>query len=191
MFNVEEANHGIPDYIFFPHWSWPVAESVLAYNCVAFHMTDLPFGRGGSPLQNLIERGHDTTKITAFRMTEELDAGPIYCKTEMSLDGAAHEIYDRAAEISMDLMAHIVANEPVPAPQEGISTSFQRRRPEQSVLPFGATPGWIYNHIRMLDADGYPRAFLEWNDYLFEFRDAKLTGEEVNARVRISVRRPS
>ena len=26
------------------------------YKCIIFHMTDLPFGRGGSPLQNLISR---------------------------------------------------------------------------------------------------------------------------------------
>ena len=24
------------------------------FNCIIFHMTDLPYGRGGSPLQNLI-----------------------------------------------------------------------------------------------------------------------------------------
>src|SRR5215475_2962650 len=157
IFNAEEGISGVPRYIFFPHWSWIVNEPlVLAYDCVAFHMTDLPFGRGGSPLQNLIERGYDTTKITAFRMTEELDAGPVYCKAEMSLDGAAHEIYARAAEISLDLIAHIVATEPVPAPQEGIPTVFKRRRPEESLLPFGATTYCLYDYIRMLDADGYP-----------------------------------
>src|SRR5215475_7940036 len=187
--NIAVSN---PRYIFFPHWSHLIAPSILeTVECVGFHMTDLPYGRGGSPLQNLIERGHDTTKITAFRMTEELDAGPIYCKAEMSLDGAAHEIYARAAEISLDLMAHIVANEPVPAPQEGTPTVFKRRHPRQSLLPSAATPEWLYDYIRMLDADGYPRAFLEWDDWLFEFRDAKLTGEELNAKVRISLRRSS
>jgi len=179
-------------YIFFPHWSWIVPNEIIdAYECVAFHMTDLPYGRGGSPLQNLIERGHDSTKITAFRMTGELDAGPIYCKTEMSLDGAAHEIYTRAAEISLDLIAHIVANEPVPAPQNGgPTTSFERRHPEDSLI-YTLTIPELYDHIRMLDADGYPRAFLEWDDYRFEFRDAELVGEEVDAKVRISLRRTS
>jgi len=179
-------------YIFFPHWSWIVPNEIIdAYECVAFHMTDLPYGRGGSPLQNLIERGHDTTKITAFRMTEELDAGPIYCKAEMSLDGAAHEIYARAAEISLDLIAHIVATEPVPAPQEGISTSFKRRHPEESLLPFGVTTYCLYDHIRMLDADDYPRAFLDWGGYRFEFRDVEHDGENLNAKVHISLRSSS
>ncbi|MFA5260471.1 MAG: methionyl-tRNA formyltransferase, partial [Candidatus Omnitrophota bacterium] len=48
-----------PDLIFFPHWSWKIPRDIYAaYPCVAFHMTDLPYGRGGSPLQNLIMRGH-------------------------------------------------------------------------------------------------------------------------------------
>ena len=44
-----------PKYIFFPHWSWIIPEEIYNnYNCVVFHSTDLPFGRGGSPLQTLI-----------------------------------------------------------------------------------------------------------------------------------------
>ena len=47
-----------PEFVFFPHWSWLIPEEVYEhFNCVVFHMTDLPFGRGGSPLQNLLVRG--------------------------------------------------------------------------------------------------------------------------------------
>ena len=44
----------------------------------------------------------------------------------------------------------------------------------------------IYDYIRMLDADGYPNAFIE-NDYFkFEFFNASLKkNEEINAEVRI------
>ena len=35
-----------PKFIFFPHWSWMIPEDVYKhFNCVVFHMTDLPFGR--------------------------------------------------------------------------------------------------------------------------------------------------
>ena len=55
-----------PKYIFFPHWSHIIPQDVYEnFTCVVFHMTDLPFGRGGSPLQNLISRGIYKTKITA------------------------------------------------------------------------------------------------------------------------------
>ena len=46
-----------PDFVFFPHWSWLIPEEIHSrFDCVIFHMTDLPYGRGGSPLQNLIVR---------------------------------------------------------------------------------------------------------------------------------------
>ena len=42
-------------------------------------MTDLPYGRGGSPSKSII-RGLKTTKITAFKCVAEIDAGPVYLK---------------------------------------------------------------------------------------------------------------
>ena len=55
-----------PKYIFFPHWSKRVDSKIINnYECVCFHETDLPYGRGGSPVQNLIIRNHKKTKITA------------------------------------------------------------------------------------------------------------------------------
>src|SRR5205085_7336799 len=56
-----------PRYAFFLHWSWKVPPKVLeATECVCFHMTDVPYGRGGTPLQNLIVRGHERTMLTAL-----------------------------------------------------------------------------------------------------------------------------
>ena len=79
-----------PRYVFFLHWSWIVPEKIVQeFECVNFHMTDLPYGRGGSPLQNLILRGHTETKLTAHRMVKELDAGPVYGKEPMELSGSA------------------------------------------------------------------------------------------------------
>ena len=44
-----------PRYVFFLHWSWKIpAEIHTRFECVIFHMSDVPYGRGGSPLQNLI-----------------------------------------------------------------------------------------------------------------------------------------
>ena len=50
------------------------------YESILFHMTDLPYGRGGSPLQNLITNKIYNTKITAIKVSKELDEGDIYLK---------------------------------------------------------------------------------------------------------------
>ena len=56
-----------PQWIFVPHWSRLIPESIWSsWPTVIFHMTDLPYGRGGSPLQNLIKLGHDSTMLSAL-----------------------------------------------------------------------------------------------------------------------------
>jgi len=167
-----------PRYIFFPHWSWIVPTEILKHaECVCFHMTDVPFGRGGSPLQNLIVRGHKETKLSALRMVKELDAGPVYLKKPLSLEGRAQDIYERAADRVYDLIKEIVIKEPQPDPQEGKVTNFSRRTPDMSRLPNSKTSAELYDHIRMLDADTYCRAFLEHGDYTLSFYDADLESD--------------
>ena len=98
-----------PRYVFLPHWSFLLPENVFEkYECIIFHMTDVPFGRGGSPLQNLISRGIYETKISALRCVKELDAGPVYLKRPLSLYGSAEEIYLRASEIIEDMIYQII-----------------------------------------------------------------------------------
>ncbi len=175
-----------PRYIFFPHWSWTVPDDVLtAAECVCFHMTDVPYGRGGSPLQNLIARGYNETKLSALRMVPELDGGPVYLKRDLSLEGAAHEIFERCARLTFDMINEIVARRPDPVPQSGTPLLFSRRRPEESRLPQSGTPTAIYDHIRMLDAEGYPRAFLDYGDFRLEFQDARREDDRVDARVTV------
>ncbi len=174
-----------PRYIFFPHWSWRVpAEIVARFECVCFHMTDVPYGRGGSPLQNLILRGHKSTMLTALRMVEELDAGPVYLKRPMALDGRAEEIFERVADLVYDLVADIVAGEPGPTPQAGQPIVFRRRTPEESLLPNAESLAALYDFIRMLDAPTYPKAFIDWEGWRFEFDQAQIASPDtLQARV--------
>lgn len=180
-----------PRYIFFPHWSWMVPEEIInKFECVCFHMTDLPYGRGGSPLQNLILRGHTTTKISAIKMIKEIDAGPVYLKKNLSLKGSAGEIYKRGAEVVFQMIREIIETEPKPSPQTGESTEFKRRMPNESELPSAGSIEDIYNHIRMLDAPTYPRAFLKWGNFSLEFSKCKISENEgLSARVTIKEKR--
>ncbi|MBP2316063.1 hypothetical protein [Azospirillum soli] len=173
-------------YVFFPHWSWKVPADVLAaVECVCFHMADVPYGRGGSPLQNLIQRGHRDTMLTALRMVDELDAGPVYLKRPLSLSGRAQDIFERMADLAWDMIAEIVALEPVPTPQQGTPVLFTRRKPEDSRLPDMADLDALYDHIRMLDAESYPHAFLDHGSLRLEFSDARRQDGAVTATVTI------
>jgi methionyl-tRNA formyltransferase len=171
-------------YIFFLHWNWHVPVELWSrFECVCFHMTDVPYVRGGSPLQNLIFAGHESTKLTALRMVEELDAGPVYAKRELSLDGRAEEIYIRAGELSFEIIKWMIRNEPSSEPQQGDVVSFKRRKPGQSALPAAGALRLVYDHIRMLDGPTYPLAFVEHGNFRLEFSNAELLGDEIVARV--------
>lgn len=176
-----------PRYIFFLHWSWIVPEAIVqAFECVNFHMTDLPYGRGGSPLQNLILAGHAETKLTAHRMVKELDAGPVYLKEPLSLSGNAEEILKRANALSGVMIKRIVREEPDPKPQAGKVTLFERRKPQQSAIPDALNTKQLYDFIRMLDAEGYPPAFIETHGLRMTFKNARLEGDSLSADVTVN-----
>lgn len=181
---VEEFS---PDYIFFPHWSYYIPESIYEkYECVVFHMTDLPFGRGGSPLQNLIVRGIKTTKISAIKVVEGLDAGPIYLKENLELYGTAQEIYDRASDVIFrKMIPAILQGDITPKEQDGEVVTFKRRKREDGEIRPEMDIETMYDYIRMLDAEGYPNAFMKFGDYVLEFSDAGIDGNNLTAKVSI------
>ena len=185
--NENFLNQFSPNYIFFLHWSYLIPEDIFNnYTCIVFHMTDLPYGRGGSPLQNLIERGHINTKISAIKVVKEIDAGPIYLKRDLALYGTAEEIFLRASKIIAKMAQEIINNDLKPVSQEGEPVFFKRRKPEMGNLHQIDMIEKIYDYIRMLDAEGYPKAFIENEYFRFEFSRASLkSNESIIADVRI------
>ena len=173
-----------PRYIFFPHWSWIVSDEIIdEYECICFHMTDLRYGRGGSPLQNLIIQGFKETKLTALRMEKDLDAGPIYYKKSLNLCGSASDIYKRSGKLCWNMISDFVKDNPIPTPQRGVITSFKRRSSDESLIPKKLPLEDIYNYIRMLDAPGYPKAFIEIEDYRLEFESSSFSDGKLSAKV--------
>lgn len=179
-----------PKYMFFPHWSWKIPKKIYEnYECIVFHMTDLPFGRGGSPLQNLIQRGIYNTKISAVKVAEKIDAGPIYLKRNLDLKGSATEIFKRAAKIIYeDMIPYIIRKQPIPIPQKGKIQEFKRRNYSQSNIANLANKRKVYDYIRMLDAEGYPPAFVETPTLRIEFSTAKIKNDYVLANAKISTK---
>lgn len=175
--------------IFFPHWSWLIPRAIHEhFECVIFHMTDVPFGRGGSPLQNLIARGHTATKISAIRCVDEVDAGPVYLKRDLALYGTAEEILRRADGVIENMIVDIIEQRPLPEAQTGQVTQFPRRKPEEGNIEHCADLNAAYDLIRMLDGDGYPPAFIESGPFRLEFSRSAVRSDGLLADVRIRMR---
>lgn len=186
-FTLENIKKFNPNVVFFPHWSWLIPKEIYeAYECIVFHMTDLPYGRGGSPLQNLISRDIKHTKISAIRVDGGIDTGNIYLKEPLDLYGSAEEIFVRASRIIFDKMIpHIVNNRPTPIPQEGTIETFQRLSQKDNELQSEFDLNKIYNYIRMVDGEGYPNAFIKFGDYKIKFSRASLKYNKIVATVEI------
>lgn len=187
-FSIEKLRAIKPDRIFIPHWSYLIPVEIFeTFECIVFHMTDLPYGRGGSPLQNLIVRGHQETKISAIRVDEGIDTGKLYLKAPLSLLGSAQEIFLRSSEIIESMIKTIIEEEPQPIEQKGEPVIFKRRKPEDGNISNLKDLEKVYDYIRMLDCEGYPPAFLDTEKFRFQFSRATLSADKsISADVRIT-----
>ena len=177
-FTVERIGSISPVKIFIPHWSYIIPSAIFErYECIVFHMTDLPYGCGGSPLQNLIVRGLTATKLSALRVEVGLDTGPVYLKMDLSLSGTAEEIFVRVNKLVGKMIVEIIQNNLQTVPQEGDPVVFKRRKPEQSDMSGLEKLEEIFDYIRMLDADGYPHAYIEKGEFRYEFTRASIKAD--------------
>ncbi len=163
-----------PYYIFFPHWSFKVKKQILNnYNCICFHTAPLPYGRGGSPIQNLISRNFKKTNLCALKMTDEIDGGPIYKKEKLSLNGNLDEIFNRISLLIIKIINDLLKKNITPKKQVGKILKFKRRNKRQSEIT-ETNINKIYDKIRMLSSKEYPNAFLKYKNYKIYFSQATL-----------------
>lgn len=187
-FTVSKLNEFNTHCVFIPHWSYIISAEIFeSFECIVFHMTDLPYGRGGSPLQNLIVRGHKETMISALRVNQGIDTGPIYLKKPLSLQGKAQEIFERASLVIEKMIPEIIDERIKPVRQKGEAVVFKRRKPSDGQINTLSKLSEVYDYIRMLDAEGYPPAYIETDFLKIEFFGAENINEiELKANVRIT-----
>ena len=93
--------------------------------------------------------------------------------------------------MEVDMMRYISKHEIDPKPQAGEVVEFKRRTPRESAIPTETSLEALFNHIRMLDAEEYPPAFLELGNLRFEFSRPALRTGRIEADVRITGREDS
>ena len=180
--NPEFVNYFNPDYIFYPHWNWAVKKEIHErYDCIVFHTAPLPYGRGGSPIQNLILDGFKHSPVCALKMTSRLDAGPVYASINISLAGNLECIFRRISRAINHLIVKIITETLEPSEQVGEPHQFKRLSEKDNEIPAELKLEEIYDRIRMVDHPDYPNAFIIYGDKKIEFSDASLKGELMEA----------
>lgn len=175
-----------PKYIFFPHWSKKVPQKITKnFYCICFHETQLPYGRGGSPIQNLILRNVKKSKITAFKMGERFDDGPIIMRKSFNLNGSASKIFEICSREIFKMIKKIVNSKIHLKKQKGKITYFKRLQNNSQITNKDNSINKIYNKIRMLDAETYNKAFIKFGKFIYEFNNAIKKGNNIIVSVKI------
>tara|TARA_B100001250_G_C19780946_1_gene781844 strand:- start:173 stop:829 length:657 start_codon:yes stop_codon:yes gene_type:complete len=173
--NLSEIKKIKPNRIFFIHWSKIIDKKIfLNYECVQFHCSKLPKFKGGSPVQNQIIRGINKTKLSAFRINKNLDSGDICLSRNLSLTGKANDIYKRIENIALEEIKKSLLKPKLNYKKQiGKSSFYKRRSSKLSKIPLSIKNiKKLYDFIRMLDAESYPKSFLKFKNFKIEFFNA-------------------
>lgn len=127
------------------------------------HESDLPEGKGWSPLTWQILEGKNKIPITLFEASEKVDAGCIYSKEYINLQG--HELLDEIKHQqglkTIKLILDFVKNYPnvKGSPQNGKSTYYSKRTCIDSKLDINKSIKNQFNLMRVCDNERYPAFF--------------------------------
>lgn len=134
----------------------------LHKNNIVIHESDLPKGRGWSPLSWQVENGLNEIPITMFEASEYLDAGDWYIKDVIILNGfeLIDELRYKQASKTINMIDLYLWQSPVFAnKQVGIESKFQKRKEENQEINIEKTIKDQFNKLRVCDNDRYPAHF--------------------------------
>jgi len=181
-------HHPDIELIFFPHFSEIIPESVFSqFTCIGFHTGNLPLDKGGSPIQHQILNGAYSTKVSAIKIVQSIDAGPLYSQKDFDLSsGSISQILRGLSKIVTEMVFELISDLPDPRPQIGESSVHKRLTGADAKIELEKLSNrQIFDRIRMVDGLDYPKAFTEIGDVKLILSDAEFVGNRVSFRATI------
>lgn len=129
------------------------------------HGSDLPQGKGWSPLTWQILEGKHCIPVTLIEAAERVDSGAIYAQQWLTFHGneLIDELRAALASATNDLCRWFVDNYPQSVengrPQTGEESFYPRRRPADSRLDPDRTLAEQFDLLRVVDNQRYPAFF--------------------------------
>ena len=169
-------------------WSWIISEDVISDNRVIalVHPSDLPNYAGGSPIQHQIIDGIEKTTACLFKVTEDLDAGAVFLKSPLSLEGGISDIFDDLEKVTTELFCRFIETYPKisETSQEKTSLKIKKRlSPEDSRLKKSdfrdKNTKELYNLMRCRE-DPYPNVFIEDDVGILKFKQVSFEKKDTN-----------
>jgi methionyl-tRNA formyltransferase len=151
---VVAYGHFIPDSIL----------EAVPHGAVNLHFSLLPAYRGAAPVNRAVMAGERQTGVTTFRITSQMDAGPVYLKRSLAIGPAetAGDVAHRLAVLGAPLLAETLdglAGGALPAERqdESLATRAPKMRKEDGRIDWNRESRKVVCHI--LGVNPWPGAF--------------------------------
>lgn len=149
-------------------------------SALVIHSSDLPEGRGWSPQIWQILSGKNDIVVSLLEAQDKVDAGPLWAKRRLLLDGHElhDEINDKLFSLWLELMDYAVANAKHPTPtsqDDRPPTYWPRRTPEDSRLDPQRSIAEQFELLRIADPERYP-AFFDFRGHRYFIHVSKKSG---------------
>ena len=146
------------------------------------HESDLPKGRGWSPVTWQVLEGKNRIPIVLFEATEELDGGAIYLKDYIDLYGTEllPEIKRKQGEKTAELVCRFVESWPDVSgkAQKGVPTYYSKRTEFDDELDANKTISENFNLLRIAHNEEHPAWFRHrGKKYILKIFEKKETEE--------------
>lgn len=171
-YNAEELVKG--DICFYLSYEKIVKKKMLDKfrNNLVVHASDLPRGKGWSPMSWQILEGNKNLKVTLFEAEDKVDSGNIYMQLSKEFNG--YELLDELRTSIKDITIHLCRNFVNGYPktlknakvQDDDETFYPRRFPKNSRLDLNKSIKEQFNLLRIVDNNYYP-AFFEINGHKY------------------------
>ena len=148
-------------------------------NNLVIHESDLPRGRGWSPLSWQVLQGKKTIVVTLFEASEVVDSGSIYLQKTIRFHGdeLVDELRQQQAKVTFDLCLKFISRYPNvlrrARKQTGRPSYFPRRTAKDSRLSLNLPLRKQLNLLRISDNTRYP-AWFEHAERRFALRISRL-----------------
>ncbi len=137
---------------------------MLNKNNIVVHSSDLPSGKGWSPLTWQVIEGKNRIPVCLFEAIEDYDQGDVYLRDTIELDGTelVEELREKQAQKTMELVLKYVTNYSTlkGIKQTGKSSYYARRTASDSQLDVNKTIAEQFNLLRVADNEKYPAFFV-------------------------------
>lgn len=135
----------------------------LSKNNIVIHASNLPEGKGWSPATWQILEGKNEIPLTMFEAVEKTDAGPVYLRDQVRLDGSEliDEWQNKIGVKITEMVKKFITEFPEikGIPQSGESSFYPKRTPGDSELNPDKTISEQFNLFRVVDNEKYPAFF--------------------------------